>query len=99
MPTVAELEQLETQFREADPEYLPTAPPLTFANLRGIARQANAVLVAFHVTEAGTFVFLLSGEDTGMTEEQVVRVPAFTTVVLYELLVRFEDGEERQARP
>jgi len=88
----ADLNRLEAQFRIADPDYLPTAPPLTFADIQAVVCQAEAVLVEFRVTAAGTCVFLLSGDDTDVTEEQVVRVPAFTTPVLNAMLVKFEDG-------
>jgi CHAT domain-containing protein len=87
-----DLDHLEVQFRLADPEYLPTAPPLAFADLQDLVRQADAILVAFHVTETGTFVFLLSGDDPGLSAEQVIRLPAFTTAALHALLVRFEGG-------
>lgn len=89
----ADLDRFEAQFRAADPDYLPTAPPLTFAGIQAVVHQAQAVLVEFRVTEAGTFVFLLSGDDADVTEEQVVHVPAFTTRVLGEMLVKFEDGK------
>jgi CHAT domain-containing protein/tetratricopeptide (TPR) repeat protein len=88
-----DLERFEAQFRVADTGYLPTAPSLAFADIRAIARQANAILVEFRVTEAGTFVFLLSGDNVDVTEAQVVRVPDFTSDVLDEILVKEENGE------
>jgi len=84
-----ELDQYEAQFRTADPSYQPMATPLTITDLHRIVQQVNAVLVAFHVTDSGTFVFLLSGDDTGISAEQVVRVPAFTRTVLNEQVVDF----------
>jgi CHAT domain-containing protein len=89
----AEIERLEAQFRATDPDYLPTALPLGFADVQAVVRQAQAVLVAFRVTAAGTFVFLLSGDETDVTAEQVVRVPAFTSAMLQDLLVKVEDGQ------
>jgi hypothetical protein len=88
-----DLERLESQFRATDPDYLATAPPLTFADIREAVQQANAVLVEFRVTEAGTFVFLLGGDDRDVIDEQVVRVPEFISGVLQEMLVKFVDGE------
>jgi len=82
----ADLEQFEERFRAADPDYLPTAPRLTFDDIQAVIRQANAVLVEFRVTDAGTFVFLLSGDDADMTEQQAVRVPEFTSDVLREMV-------------
>jgi TPR repeat protein/CHAT domain-containing protein len=82
----AELHDRETRFRAADPLYLPTAPPLTFAEVHAIVRQTQAVLVVFRVTDAGTFVFLLSGDDADITAAQVVPILQFTTARLQDLV-------------
>jgi CHAT domain-containing protein/tetratricopeptide (TPR) repeat protein len=84
----ATLQEIEGQFRACDPDYLPTALPLTIADIQTIVRQTEAVLVEFSVTEIGTFVFLLSGDDADVTQAQVIAAPEFTSTVLNELLVK-----------
>jgi CHAT domain-containing protein len=72
-----------------DPDFLPHAQPLTVDEIIALARDANATLVLFRVTEAGSFVFLVFPDG----ETDVVEVPDFTTEALNELLGKFEDGE------
>lgn len=88
-----QIEGLERRFRAADPDYLPTASPLAFDDIHAVVRQANAVLVEFRVTDAGTFVFLLGGDDSDITKHQVVSLPKFTSRALNEILVNKEDGK------
>jgi CHAT domain-containing protein len=83
------LRELTTVIREYDPDFLPHAQPLTVDEIVALARDANATLVLFRVTEAGSFVFLVFPD--GQTD--VVEVPDFTTEALNELLVKFEDEE------
>jgi CHAT domain-containing protein len=83
------LRELTTVIREHDPDFLPHAKPLTVDEIIALARDANATLVLFRVTEAGSFVFLVFPD--GQTD--VVEVSDFTTEALNELLVKFEDGE------
>jgi CHAT domain-containing protein/Flp pilus assembly protein TadD len=83
------LRELTTVIREHDPDFLPHAKPLTVDEIIALARDANATLVLFRVTEAGSFVFLVFPDG----ETDVVEVPDFTTAALNELLVKFEDGK------
>jgi len=83
------LRELTMVIREYDPDFLPHAQPLTVDEIVALARDANATLVLFRVTEVGSFVFLVFPD--GQTD--VVEVPDFTTAALNELLVKFEDGE------
>ena len=83
------LRELATVIREYDPDFLPHAQPLTADEIIALAQEANATLILFRVTEAGSFVFLVFPNG----ETDVVEVPDFTTKALSELLVKFEDGE------
>jgi CHAT domain-containing protein len=75
--------------RQHDPDFLPHVKPLTADEIIALARDADATLVLFRVTEAGSFVFLVFPDG----ETDVVEVPDFTTAALNELLVKFEDGK------
>ena len=83
------LRELAEVIRQHDPDFLPHAQPLTADEIIALAQDADATLVLFRVTEAGSFVFLVFPD--GKTD--VVEVPGFTTEALNELLVKFEDGK------
>jgi len=83
------LRELAEVIRQHDPDFLPHAQPLTADEIIALAQDADATLVLFRVTKAGSFVFLVFPD--GKTD--VVEVPGFTTEALNELLVKFEDGK------
>ncbi len=83
------LDELVAQIRQHDPDFLPHAKPLNLTQIRALAQKAQSTLLLFRVTDEGSFAFLVYPDE----QTEVVSVPDFTTERLYELLVRFEDGE------
>jgi CHAT domain-containing protein len=61
--------------------------PLAFSDIRAVVKDSKAVLVEFCVTDSGTFVFLLNGNDGEMAKKHVIRVPEFTRDVLNDMLL------------
>lgn len=84
----ARLRELAEVIRQHDPDFLPHAKPLNFDEILALSKDAQATLVLFRVTEAGSFVFLVFPNGT----TDVVEVPASTTDTLNELLVKPVDG-------
>jgi CHAT domain-containing protein len=84
--TQSRLRQLVDVIRQHDADFLPTAKSLTVEEITVLAKEANATLALFRVTEAGSFVFLVFPDG----ETDVVQVPEFTTKALTEMLVKFE---------
>jgi CHAT domain-containing protein len=84
--TQSRLRQLVDVIRQHDADFLPTAKPLTVEEITALAKEANATLALFRVTEAGSFVFLVFPDG----ETDVVQAPEFTTGALNEMLVKFE---------
>ncbi len=91
-----DLAGLESAFRNTAPDYLAVAGTVDFADLRTMIRQSKSLLVEFRVTERGTYVFLLGGEDEDVFEDQVVHIPDFSNTALRSLLIgedpRLEEG-------
>jgi CHAT domain-containing protein len=81
----------EAKFRDADPDYVPLAPPLTMSAIGSLSRTTGAVLTQFRVTDEGTYVFLVGPGDTDVTAGQVVHVPLFNRDALRRFLLSAED--------
>ncbi|MDT7808867.1 MAG: hypothetical protein QOJ70_2680 [Acidobacteriota bacterium] len=84
-----ELEKLGRKIQQAEPDFLPYAPTLSFDEIKQVAQSAVATLLLFRVTDYGSFVFLVFPDG----ERDVVEVPAFDVNTLSEMLVKFENGE------
>src|SRR5262249_38816745 len=74
-----ELKRLRARFAALDPNYVPFAPRLTMAQIRGLAQAAAAIIVDFRVTSEGTYAFLAGPEDKTVSRRQVVEIPAVTS--------------------
>lgn len=69
-----DLEKLARKIRQAEPDFLPYATPLSLSEIKQLARDTAATLLLFRVTRFGSFVFLVFPDG----ETEVVEVPAFT---------------------
>jgi CHAT domain-containing protein len=87
--TNVRLQELVKEIRGHDPDFLPHARPLNLAEIKSLAQDAQATLMLFRVTEAGSFIFLVFPD--GATD--VVQEPEFTTAALNEMLVKFDGGK------
>jgi len=83
------LEKLARRIQQADPDFLPYAPPLSLGEIKQVARDAAAALLLFRVTRFGSFVFLVFPDG----ETDVVEVPAFTADALSEVFGRADDDK------
>jgi tetratricopeptide (TPR) repeat protein len=82
-------QELEARFAQADPDYVPLAPPLQIQDISEVAKATRAVIVEFRVTSEGTYVFLLGPADGGVARDQVVELPGFTSEALRQVLVEW----------
>jgi CHAT domain-containing protein len=84
-----QLQELVDEIRRHDPDFLPHAAPLSFTEIKTIAQDAQATLMLFRVTEAGSFIFLVFPDG----ETDAVQSLEFTADALNEMLVKL-DGDE-----
>lgn len=78
------LTELVAEIREHDRDFPPHAKPLNSEDIFTLSQDADATLVLFRVTGAGTFVFLVFPDRTF----EVVEVRDFTLDALNNLLLR-----------
>jgi len=69
-----QIAEKERKFVQADPDFVPLAPPLGIERIIALARAFQAVIVDFRVTGAGALVFLAGPEDGGLGRDQVVEI-------------------------
>jgi tetratricopeptide (TPR) repeat protein len=84
-----ELEKLGRKIQQAEPDFLPYAPTLSFDEIKEVAHSATATLLLFRVTDYGSFIFLAFPDG----ETDVVEVSAFNAGTLSEMLVKLENDK------
>jgi CHAT domain-containing protein/tetratricopeptide (TPR) repeat protein len=84
---------VSSRIRKADPDFLPTAKPLTISEIRRLVpKRGRAALVIINVTTKGTFAYLLYGEGKDVAKKEVVFIKDFNSKVLIDIFWNIEHG-------
>jgi CHAT domain-containing protein len=85
LQTNQEIEAVLTKIRAIE-DFLLDAEPLRFADMQQLAREAQATIIQLMVTQEGTFAFIITGAGEALDEEDIIRVPTFTSDSLSRLV-------------